>query len=140
MAKEWCIEGMEIELSAGTPPLPVTFPPGAGPIFTTQPSQRTKIKNAQGQLKGIYFGPVTFTFTGTSWNGYTQNAPGTITFNLQSSSAKAKYSKEDSLPILIHEDEADTLVTVPYVLEQTVQMLTVHAKIKTPGQTYVKEK
>lgn len=138
MAKEWCIEGMEIELSANQ--LPVTFPPGAGPIFTTQPSQRTKIKNAQNQLKGVYFGPVTFTFTGTSWNGYTQTAPGTITFNLQPSSAKAKYSKENSQPILIHEDEADTLAPVAYVLGQTTQMLTVHAKIKTPGQTYVKEK
>ena len=139
MAKEWCIEGMEIELSAGDPPLPVTFPPGAGPTFTTQPSQRTKIKNAQDQLKGVYFGPVTFTFTGTIWNGYTQTSLGTITFNLQSSSAKAKYSTEDSLPILIREDEADTLVPVPYQLGQTVQTLTVHAKIKDPGQTNVKE-
>lgn len=139
MAKEWCIEGMEIELSAGTPPLPVTFPPGAGPTFTTQPSQKTKIKNAQGQLKGVYFGSVTFTFAETSWNGYTQTALGTITFNLQPSSAKAKYSKENSQPILIHEDEADTLVPVPYQLGQTTQTLTVHAKIKNPGQTYVKE-
>lgn len=138
MAKEWCIEGMEIELSANQSP--VTFPPGAGPTFTTQPSQKTKIKNSQGQLKGVYFGPVTFTFTGTSWNGYTQTSPGSITFNLQDEDAKAKYSKEQGKPILIHEDEADTLVPVPYVLGQTTQTLTVHAKIKTPGQTYVKEK
>lgn len=138
MAKEWCIAGMEIELSANQ--IAVTFPPEAGPTFTTQPSKKTKIKNAQGELKGVYFGPVTFTFAGTSWNGYTQSSPGTITFNADPSSAKAKYSKENGQPILIHEDEADTLVPVPYVLGQTTQTLTVHAKIKTPGQTYVKEK
>ena len=138
MAKEWCIEGMEIELSANQ--LPVTFPPGTGPTFTTQPSTKTKIKNGQGQLKGVYYGPVTFTFTGTLWNGYTQSSPGSITFNLQPSSAKANYSTENSLAVLIHEDEADTIAPVTYMLGQTAQALTVHAKIKNPGQTYIKEK
>ena len=138
MSKEWCVEGVKIKLSANN--LPVTFPPEAGPVFSTPPSTRLKIKDKNGAMKGVYFGAVTITFTGTSWNGYTQTSSGSITFNMSPSDAKAKYSKEQNQPILIKEDSAQTLVPVTYALGQTAQTLTVKAEIDDPMQTYVKEK
>ena len=135
MAKEWCVEGVKIKLSANN--LPVT---GGTIQITTPASTRLKIKDKTGAMKGVYFGAVTLTFAGTTWNGYSQTSPGSITFNLSPTDAKAEYSKEQNQPILIKEDSAETLAPVPYLLGQTTQMLTVKAEIDDPMQTYVKEK
>lgn len=135
MAKEWCVEGVKIKLSASE--LPVT---GGTIKITTPASTRLKVKDKTGDFKGVYFGPVTLTFAETSWNGYTQTSPGSITFNLSPTDAKAQYSKEQNQPILIKEDSAQTLAPVPYVMGQTSTTLTVKAEIDDPMQTYVKEK
>lgn len=135
MAKEWCVEGVKIKLSANN--LPVT---GGTIQITTPASSRLKAKDKNGAFKGVYFGAVTLTFVGTSWNGYTQTAPGSITFNLSPTDAKAKYSKEQNQPILIKEDSAQTLAPVAYAMGQTTTTLTVKAEIDDPMQTYVKEK
>ena len=135
MAKEWCVEGVKIKLSASG--LPVT---GGTIQITTLASKRLKVKDKTNAFKGVYFGPVSLTFAGTSWNGYTQTSPGSITFNLQDTDAKAKYSKEQGKPILIKEDSAQTLAPVPYAMGQTTTTLTVKAEIDDPMQTYIKEK
>ena len=135
MAKEWCVQGVKIKLSASE--LPVT---GGTVKITTPASTRLKVKDKTGAMQGVYFGPVTLTFAGTSWNGYTQTSPGSITFNLEATDAKAKYSVEQGKPILIKEDTAQTLTPVPYALGQTTTTLTVKAEIDDPMQTYVKEK
>lgn len=135
MAKEWCVEGVKIKLSANN--LPVT---GGTIQITTPASTRLRIEDKTGSMKGVYFGPVTLTFVGTSWNGYTQTSLGSITFNQSDSMSKAKYSIEQNKPILIKEDTAQTLTPVPYILGQTTQPLTVKAEIDDPMQTYIREK
>jgi hypothetical protein len=137
MAKEWCVEGMKIKLSAGG-----TTITGGVVKVTTSASTKLKIKDKTGAMKGVYFGPVTITFSGTSYGAYTQTSPGSITFNQVASTAKAKYSTEQHKPILIKEDTAQTTSPVTYVAScdpPPTTQLTVKAEITDAMQTYMKE-
>ena len=125
MAKEWCVEGLELKFTINGTDVTST-----GTVtITSQPSDKTKVND-----NGVYFDAFRCVFAGCSYNGYTQVSPANFSIT-----CGAQYSKENNKPIMLVEDN-QTVNGVSFVRGQTSTSYSIKCEVKDPGQDVVKEK
>lgn len=125
MSKEWCVEGLELKFTING--MDVTRTGTA--VISSKPSTKTKVKG-----KGVYSDTFKCTFSGCSYNGYTQTSP--ANFNI---TCGAQYSKEDNKPIMLKED-TQTVSGISFVMGQSSTTFSIKCEVSDPGQDVVKEK
>lgn len=124
MAKEWCVEGLELKFTINGSDVTNT-----GTVtITSQPSDKTKIND-----KGVYFDKFECVFAGCSYNGYSQVSPANYSIT-----CGAQYSKEDDKPIMLVEDN-DTASSISFQQGQSSTTFDIKCEVKDPGQDVVKE-
>lgn len=124
MAKEWCVEGLELKFTIDGSDITST---GTAVINST-PSDKTKVNG-----NGVYYDQFKVTFSGSSYNGYTQVSPADFTID-----CSAEYSKEDDKPIMVAEDNG-TVDGVSFQQGQSATTYSIKCEVKDPGQDVVKE-
>lgn len=122
MAKEWCVDGLELKFTINEQQIS-----GIEQILST-PSGKTKVND-----KGVYFNQFKVVLTGSSYNGYTQASPAEFTID-----CGAQYSKEEDKPIMIKEDSGE-VKGVSFQMGQSSQTYDIKCEVKNPGQDVVKE-
>ena len=124
MAKEWCVSGLKLSFTING--LDVTE---TGVIsISSVPSNVVKVNN-----KGVYAGTFNVTFSGSTYNGYTQTAPAVFAI-----SCGAQYSKAENQPIMLVED-TQTVGPIPFQMGQSSASYSIKCAVKNPGQDVVKE-
>ena len=124
MAKEWCVEGLELKFTINGTDVSQT---GTVTISST-PSNKTKVNG-----KCLYFDVFECTFAGCSYNGYTQTSPANYSIP-----CGAQYSKENGKPIMLVEDN-QTASGISFQQGQSSTTFAIKCEVKDPGQDVVKE-
>ena len=124
MAKEWCVEGLELKFTING--LDVT---DTGIVaITSTPSTKTKVNG-----NGVYFDTFKCTFSGCSYSGYTQASPASYSIT-----CGAQYSKENGKPIMLVEDN-QIASGISFVMGQSSTTFDIKCEVKDPGQDVIKE-
>ena len=124
MAKEWCVEGLELKFTINGTDVTQT---GTVTISGT-PSAKTKVNG-----NGVYFDTFNCTFAGCSYNGYTQASPANYSIP-----CGAQYSKENGKPIMLVEDN-QTASGISFVMGQSSTTFAIKCEVKNPGQDNIRE-
>ena len=125
MAKEWCVEGLELKFTINGSDVTRT----GTLVISSTPSTKTKVNG-----KGVYSDTFKCVFSGCNYNGYTQTSP--ANFNI---TCGAQYSKENNKPIMLVEDN-QTVSGISFVMGQSSTTHSIKCEVADPGQDVVKEK
>ena len=124
MAKEWCVAGLELEFTINGSDVTET---GLVSI-SSEPSAVVKVNN-----KGVYAGVFEVTFSGSTYNSYTQTSPAVFAI-----SCGAQYSKAENEPIMLAED-TQTVGPITFQMGQSIATYSIKCAVKDPGQDVIKE-
>lgn len=124
MAKEWCVEGLELRFTINGTDVTQT---GIATI-SSQPSSKTKIRG-----HGVYFDKFECKFVGCSYNGYTQTSPANYSIP-----CGAQYSKEDNKPIMLVEDN-QIAEGISFQQGQSSTTYNIKCEVSYAGQNDVRE-
>lgn len=124
MSKELCVEGLKLRFSINGTDVTNT---GVSSILST-PSKHTKIDD-----KGVYAGIFNVTFSGSSYNGYTQVEPANFAI-----SCGSQYSKDDNKAIMLIED-MQTVESVSFQMGQYSALYNIKCEVTDAGQNAVRE-